>query len=110
MEYSSDMTQGERDFLNDMSQELTSKINNLIKVNNMEIVKNLHRLNDDVSQKFDQLLEYTNESIRQLCDYRVQERNNLYKNINEIKQNIQAVREGDGKIMEEQERFKKVCF
>lgn len=105
---SSNMTQHECQFLNDMSLKLTSKINDLIEVNNMEIVKNLHRLNEDVSQKFDKLLVYTNESIRQLCNYRLQERDNLYKNIEEIKLNIQAIREGDGKIMEEQERFKKV--
>ncbi|XP_024887827.1 kinesin-like protein Klp61F [Temnothorax curvispinosus] len=107
MAYSSDMTQNERKFLNDVSLKLTSKINDFIEVNNMEIVENLHRLNDAVSQKFDKVLAYTNESIKQLCNYRLQERDNLYKNIDEIKQNIQAIREGDGKIMEEQERFKK---
>jgi len=104
----SDMPQHESEFLNNMSLKMTSKINNLIEANNMEIIKNLHCLNDDVSQKFDKLLAYTNESIRQLCDYRLQERDNLYKNIDEIRRNTQAIREGDNKIMEEQERFKKV--
>ncbi|XP_011875428.1 PREDICTED: bipolar kinesin KRP-130 [Vollenhovia emeryi] len=105
--YSSDMTQRERNFLNDVSLKLTSKINNLIEINNMEIVKNLHRLNDDVSHKFDKLLSHTNESIRQLCNYRLQERDNSYKNADEIKQNVQSIHEGNSKIMEEQEIFKK---
>ncbi|XP_012540169.1 kinesin-like protein Klp61F [Monomorium pharaonis] len=107
MARSSDMTQHEHKFLNDISLKLTSKIKDLIEVNNMEIVKNLHHLNDNVSQKFDKLLEYKNESIRQLCNYRLQERDNLLKNIEDIKQNVQAIREGDNKIMQEQERFKK---
>ncbi|XP_025994445.1 kinesin-like protein Klp61F [Solenopsis invicta] len=108
MAHSSDMTQCEQKFLNDISSKLTSKMTDLIEINNMEIVKNLHHLNDNVSQRFNKLLEYNNESIRQLCNYRLQERDNLYKNIEEIKQNIQSIREGDGKIMEEQERFKKL--
>ncbi|KYN01497.1 hypothetical protein ALC62_07679 [Cyphomyrmex costatus] len=107
MAHSSNMTQHGRKFLNDISIKLTSKINDLIEVNNMEIVKNLRYLNDDVSQKFDKLLAYTNESTKQLCNYRLQERDNLYKNINTIKQNMQTIRQGDDKIMEEQERFKK---
>jgi len=104
----SDMPQRESEFLNDMSLKMTSKINDLIEANNLEIIKNLNCLNDDVSQKFDKLLAYTNESIRELCDYRLQERDNLYKSIDEIKRNTQVIREGDSKIMEEQERFKKV--
>ncbi|XP_011703386.1 PREDICTED: bipolar kinesin KRP-130-like [Wasmannia auropunctata] len=107
MARSSDMTQREREFLNNTSLKLTSKINHLIEVNNMEIVKNLHHLKNDVSKKFDQLLAYTNESIKQLCNCRLQECDNLYKNINEIKQDTQAMRERDGKIMEEREKFKK---
>lgn len=72
------------------------------------MANNLRLLNDDVSQKFDKLLSYTNESIRQICNHKIQERDNLYKNINEIRQNIQVIHESDDKIIEEQERFKKV--
>lgn len=108
MAHSSDMTQHERKSLNDISLKLTSKVNDLIEVNNMEIVKNLRRLNDNVSQKFDELLAYTNESTRQLCNNKLQERDNLHKNIDMIRQNVQTIRQGDDKIMEDQERFKKV--
>lgn len=108
MAYSTDITQREYEFLNSVSLKMTPKINDLIKVKNMEIVKNLHHLNDDISQKFDKLLAYTNESIRQLCNYKLQEHDNLCKNIEEIKQNIQGIRESDDKIMEEQKRFRKV--
>ncbi|XP_018317683.1 kinesin-like protein Klp61F [Mycetomoellerius zeteki] len=107
MAHSSDMTQHERKSLNDISLKLTSKVNDLIEVNNMEIVKNLRRLNDNVSQKFDELLAYTNESTRQLCNNKLQERDNLHKNIDMIRQNVQTIRQGDDKIMEDQERFKK---
>lgn len=72
------------------------------------MANNLRLLNDDVSQKFDKLLSYTNESIRQICNHKIQERDNLYKDINEIRQNIQVIHESDDKIMEEQEKFKKV--
>lgn len=108
MKYSSDMTQSEQEFLNNTSLKLTSKINDLIQINSLQIANNLRHLNDDVSQKFDKLLAYTNESIGQLCNHKIHERDNLRKNIDEIKQNIQAIQEGDGKIMEEQESFKKV--
>lgn len=72
------------------------------------MANNLRLLNDDVSQKFDKLLSYTNESIRQISNHKIQERDNLYKNINEIRQNIQVIHESDDKIIEEQEKFKKV--
>ncbi|CAL1688462.1 unnamed protein product [Lasius platythorax] len=107
MKYSSDMTQSEQEFLNNTSLKLTSKINDLIQINSLQIANNLRHLNDDVSQKFDKLLAYTNESIGQLCNHKIHERDNLRKNIDEIRQNIQAIQEGDGKIMEEQESFKK---
>ncbi|XP_011640867.1 kinesin-like protein Klp61F [Pogonomyrmex barbatus] len=104
IERSSDTTQNEHTFLNDLSLKLASKINNLIEVNNTEIVKNLQHLNNNISQKFDQLLTYTNESIKQLCDYRLQERDNLYKNIDDIKQNIQR------KVQDKVIRRKKQSF
>lgn len=99
------MADRECKFLNDISSKLASKINDLIQ---NEIAKNLQLLNEDVSQKLDKLLTYMNESISQLCNYRLQERENLYKSISEIKENIQAVREGDAKMMGEQQKFKKV--
>ncbi|KAM0732655.1 Kinesin-like protein Klp61F [Formica fusca] len=105
---SSDMIQREQEFLNDTSLKLTSKMNDLIQINSLQIANNLRHLNDDVSQKFDKLLSYTNESIRQLCDHKIQECDNLRKNIDDIKQNVQIIHESDGKIMEEQEKFKKL--
>lgn len=99
------MTDRECKFLNDISSKVTSEISDLIQ---NEIARNLRLLNEDVSQKLDKLLTYTNDSINQLCDYRLQERENLYKSISEIKENIQTVREGDVKIMGEQQKFKKV--
>lgn len=102
------MIQREQEFLNDTSLKLTSKMNDLIQINSLQIANNLRHLNDDVSQKFDKLLAYTNESIRQLCDHKIQECDNLRKNIDDIKQNVQIIHESDGKIMEEQEKFKKV--
>ncbi|KYN09726.1 hypothetical protein ALC57_18247 [Trachymyrmex cornetzi] len=107
MAHSSDMTQHERKSLDDISLKLTSKINDLIEVNNMEIVKNLRCLNDNVSRKFDELLAYTSESTRQLCNDKLQERDNLHKNIDTIRQNILTIRQGDDKIMEDQKRFTK---
>ncbi|XP_067210795.1 kinesin-like protein Klp61F [Linepithema humile] len=107
MEHSTDLTKRECKFLNDMSVQITSKIHDLVHVNISEIVKNLRCLNEDVSQKFDKISTYTNQSIRQLRDHRIQERDNLYKTITEIKQNVQAVCEGDSKVMKEQEQFKK---
>ncbi|XP_050448393.1 kinesin-like protein Klp61F [Cataglyphis hispanica] len=104
---SSDMIQREQEFLNDTSLKLTSKINDSMQVNSMQIANNLRHLNNDVSQKFDKLLAYTTESIKQLCNHKIQECNNLRKNIDEIKQNIQVISERDGKIMEAQEKFKK---
>ncbi|KAH0953690.1 hypothetical protein HN011_005552 [Eciton burchellii] len=103
---SSDMTEHECKFLNDLSLKLSSKINDLVQINNLEIAKNLRQLSDDVSQKINNLKIYTDESIRQLCNYRLEERDNLYKNITEVQQNVQIVRENDSKIMIEQERFK----
>jgi len=108
MAQSSDMTQHECKSLNDISLKLTSKINDLIEINNMEIIKNLRCLNDNVSRKFDELLAYTSESTRQLCNNKLQERDNLHKNIDIIRQNIQTIRQGDDKIMEDQKRFRKV--
>jgi len=105
---SSDMTEYECKFLNDLSLKLSSKINDLVQINNLEIAKNLRQLSDDVSQKINNLKIYTDESIRQLCNYRLEERDNLYKNMTEIQQNVQIVRENDSKIMTEQERFKEV--
>ncbi|KAL6443151.1 hypothetical protein ACFW04_002832 [Cataglyphis niger] len=105
--YLSDMIQREQEFLNDTSLKLTSKINDSMQVNSLQIANNLRHLNDDVSQKFDKLLAYTTESIKQLCNHKIQECNNLRKNIDEIKQNIQVISERDGKIMEAQEKFKK---
>lgn len=102
------MIQREQEFLNDTSLKLTSKMNDLIQINSLQIANNLRHLNDDVSQKFDKLLVYTNESIRQLCNHKIQECDNLRKNIDDIKQNVQIIHESDGKIMEEQEKFKKV--
>lgn len=102
------MIQREQEFLNDTSLKLTSKINDSMQVNSLQIANNLRHLNDDVSQKFDKLLAYTTESIKQLCNHKIQECNNLRKNIDEIKQNIQVINERDGKIMEEQEKFKEV--
>ncbi|KAL0132744.1 hypothetical protein PUN28_000465 [Cardiocondyla obscurior] len=104
--YSTDITQRERKFITDISLKLTTTINDLIQVNNKEIANKLRHLNDDVSEKVDKLLTYTNESIKELCNHRLQERNNLYKTIDEIKQSIKTIREGDDKIMEEQDRFK----
>lgn len=106
--FSSDLIQCEQEFLNDTSLKLTSKINDFIQTNSLQVANNLRHLNDDVSQKFDKLLSYTNESIRQLCNHKIQERDNLYKNINEIRQNMQVIHKDDDIIMEEQERFKKV--
>lgn len=108
MEHSTDLTKRECKFLNDISVKMTEKIHDLIQVNTLEIVKNLRCLNENVSQNFDKILKYTNQSIRQLCDYRLQERDNLHKNITEIKQNVQTVCENDNKIMKEQNNFKKV--
>lgn len=99
------MTDHECKFLNDISSKLALKISDLIQ---NEIAKNLQLLNEDVSQKLDKLLTYTNESINQLCNYRLQERENLYKGISEIKENIRTVCKGDAKIMGEQQKFKKV--
>jgi len=106
--FSSDLIQCEQEFLNDTSLKLTSKVNDFIQINSSQMANNLRLLNDDVSQKFDKLLSYTNESIRQISNHKIQERDNLYKNINEIRQNIQVIHESDDKIIEEQEKFKKV--
>ncbi|XP_072751582.1 kinesin-like protein Klp61F isoform X2 [Anoplolepis gracilipes] len=106
--YSSDLIQHEQDFLNDTSLKLTSKINELIEINNLQIANTLHQLNDDVSKKFEKLLEYTDESIRQLCDRNIHERDNLCKNMDDMRKNIKIVHENESKIMEEQERFKKL--
>ncbi|EFN72909.1 Bipolar kinesin KRP-130 [Camponotus floridanus] len=105
--FSSDLIQCEQEFLNDTSLKLTSKVNDFIQINSSQMANNLRLLNDDVSQKFDKLLSYTNESIRQICNHKIQERDNLYKDINEIRQNIQIIHESDDKIIEEQEKFKK---
>lgn len=105
IEHSSNMTDRECKFLNDISAKLTSKINDLIQ---NKIARNLRLFNEDISQKLDKLLTYTNQSLSQLCDYRLQERDHLYKTISEIKENIRTVHEGDSKVMEEQRKFKKV--
>ncbi|XP_032682727.1 kinesin-like protein Klp61F [Odontomachus brunneus] len=104
IEHTSNMTDHECKFLNDISSKLTSKISDLIQ---NEIAKNLRLLSENLFQKLDKLLTYTNESINQVCDHRLQERENLYKNISEIKENIQKVCEGDAKIMGKQHQFKK---
>lgn len=105
IEHSSKMTECECKFLNDVSLKLKSKIHDLVQ---NEIAKNLRLLKDDVSQKLDKLSAYTNESVNQLCNYRLQERDNLDKIVAEIRESVQAVRKGDDEIMEKQERFKKV--
>ncbi|XP_072752468.1 kinesin-like protein Klp61F isoform X2 [Anoplolepis gracilipes] len=105
--YSSDLIQHEQDFLNDTSLKLTSKINELIEINNLQIANTLHQLNDDISEKFDKFFEYTDESIRQLCNCNIRERDNLRTNMYDMKKNIQVIHESDSKIMEEQEKFKK---
>ncbi|XP_072756938.1 kinesin-like protein Klp61F isoform X1 [Anoplolepis gracilipes] len=105
--YSSDLIQHEQDFLNDTSLKLTSKINELIEINNLQIANTLHQLNDDVSQKFDKLLEYTDESITQLCNRNIHEHDNLQKNMDDMRKSVQVIHESDSKIMEEQEKFKK---
>ncbi|RLU25689.1 hypothetical protein DMN91_001846 [Ooceraea biroi] len=104
---SSDTTDRECKFLNETSLKVSSKIKDMMQTTNVEIAKNLRQLNDNVSQKINNLKMYTNDSIRQLCNYKLEERDNLYKNITEIRQNVQTVREKDDKIMVEQERFKK---
>lgn len=102
------MTNRECQFFNEMSSKLSSKINDLMENKNVEIAKNLRQLSDDVSQKINYLKTYTHESIRQFCHHRLEEYDNLKKNLTEIRQNVQTVRENEAKIMIEQENFKKV--
>lgn len=108
MEQSTDLTQRECKFLNNMAKKMTSEIHESIQINTLEIANNLRCLNENVSQKFDNIITYTDQSIKQLCNYRIKERDNLHKTISEVKQNVQTVYEGNSKIMKEQEKFKKV--
>lgn len=95
----------ERKFLNDIALNQKSEINNAIEANNLKIADNLRRLNEDVCRKFDNLMAHVNESMAHLTDCRLRERDNLYKSITEVKENIQAESEKDAKIMEEKEKL-----
>lgn len=103
---SSEMTEHQCKFLNDVSARLTSKIHDLVQ---NEIANNLQQLKDDVSEKLNELLMYTDESISQLCSYKLEECNRLHQIIDDIKENTQTIGKGNDKIMKEQKRFMEVC-
>ncbi|XP_015172129.1 PREDICTED: bipolar kinesin KRP-130-like [Polistes dominula] len=96
------VTEDERNRLDKFSNRLVSKIENLVKTN---IAENLNELNEKISQKLDHLATLARTSLNEMCVYQLEESNQLYKNMEEIKQTVQNVLYSQNQTIQENQQF-----
>ncbi|XP_035742854.1 kinesin-like protein Klp61F [Vespa mandarinia] len=105
IEVVSNVTEDERNRLDEFSRKLVSRIESLVKT---KIAENLNVLNESVSQKLQHLATLAKTSINEMCNYQLTECNQLCKNIEEIEQTVQNVLHNQGQTIQENQQFAKM--
>lgn len=105
IEVVSNVTEDERNRLDEFSRKFVSRIESLVKT---KIAENLNVLNESVSQKLQYLATLAKTSINEMCNYQLTECNQLCKNIEEIEQTVQNVLHSQDQTLQENQQFVKV--
>ncbi|KAI4484885.1 hypothetical protein M0802_012994 [Mischocyttarus mexicanus] len=81
------VTEDERNRLDEFSRKLISRIESLVKT---KIAENLNTLNECISQKLNDLSILAKTSINEMCEYQLVECNQLCENMGKIEQTVQS--------------------
>ncbi|XP_058796802.1 kinesin-like protein Klp61F isoform X2 [Phymastichus coffea] len=105
VEEATKMTQNERAVLESILAKIAPKIRELVE---NEISENLKALHKETSLKLIDLTNMTNKSMNELYNSLLADRDNLTKQIEEIKKTVQIALEKQNKITQNEQSFSKV--
>lgn len=100
------MTDQERNILNNGCSIIVQRIQQLI---DNKVAENLSDLNNDVHKKIDSMTQTASSLMAQLSQSSSNERSRLDNNIQDIRKNIEEIRQSQNSIMEKRLNFAKVC-
>lgn len=106
IEKASDMSQHERQALQNISTKISPKIRELVE---NRISENLRSLHNETSLRLINLTNTMKKSIDNFCHALLVDRDNLTKQIEDIKKTVEITVENQNQIKKNEQSFSKVC-